>query len=930
MWSEHEWDLASCDSDGRTLLDLASDDSIMDAILTSAHDGLKTMIIRKFEYTYTNYKTTGKLADSKVVAKLVPKLHELNLIDIFLDTFSARDLEFVKEVIEVGLPEMTFSNDIDDTILLLAASKGAVTAFQNMIDRGRGDINCQNIDGRNLLEVAINDEIVDIILKSDKFVAERNIRLKRTGSTLLQRLCSVQSNAAGNEESKLFQKVEAWDDDLRIAEDKKQNFEDNQMEVEMRDAAQKAHSNQHRGLIWLIMRSGHCKSLDDEVLDDLKTILETGESLDQRLKDQNGNVLHALAKANMASVIEYMQDSKNTLEMYFERHLNKNNEGDTPAMTAAKGNKSDSLLILLHPFYEEFLVFRERHRRHANRTSVSKIQKCKEVDLHTLLHGHDGNNRTLLAIVGCHRQNLNLAHSILVQLEEVAHNNDRIEIMKCVREHNGSSADSSYVVNIVKEKYPNRCTGYCERFVAFFLHFSLPCLVFSLDVLSDLYVIFDYAGDMKKSTVHNVTEIARKNCADQLTLSCFVEVTSPTKKFIYSLFFLLLPVIFYMWEAFQIILTRRMSSNDQNMKQSKCGTGKKIADVMTLVMLWPFRMFWDNWRHQDNFHKSSNEQKVHHKCEGEPAYYNSAKAHLLEICLESSWMPLLQLYLVLPVLIEWGPQLEDITLRDFALEMGQISSVILSVISVSYGFTAYHMKTKRGAASTLSMIVYFFSTLFLVVSRLLAFVTFSYYFGLEGFHFPFLWATGHVFMMALLHVLFEPSLPNSRCSKALSCCSEGGFQKCCKKYSQFMYWILNGVANLYVHNRIYWYGKEDKTATALQTFARHITYETIFAVETILMIVHAFMAPVTKVDQSYQSTLNDITIAVAILWILGICLKIIYYLFIHVWAAILRGHIRSIFPSSRRKTSWFVKAEDESGNSMELEPLNSQNQGNDA
>ena len=111
----------------------------------------------------------------------------------------------------------------------------------------------------------------------------------------------------------------------------------------------------------------------------------------------------------------------------------------------------------------------------------------------------------------------------------------------------------------------------------------------------------------------------------------------------------------------------------------------------------------------------------------------SSRAQVIEVAIESTFQPLLQLYLLLPILVQ-GMQSLGATYTDLKLmKRIQFYSVVTSIISLAWSFAFYKASVKREA---LDFCINFFgrtvliiSNLFMISARLLALVVFAYCFG---------------------------------------------------------------------------------------------------------------------------------------------------------------------------------------------------------
>jgi hypothetical protein len=189
----------------------------------------------------------------------------------------------------------------------------------------------------------------------------------------------------------------------------------------------------------------------------------------------------------------------------------------------------------------------------------------------------------------------------------------------------------------------------------------------------------------------------------------------------------------------------------------------------------------------------------------------------MEVSLESSFQPTVQLYLMMPSLISnMGKEKFDMKVFTVCKEGGlpilqadQTISIITSILrwqfisdqnmkltsrSLSWCFTSYHATLKRGAldkdlAALFYRVVLFLSILFQIIGRLFIIVFFAYSFG-PGKYWPLLVFLGaHILVMSAVHFVF---------SDAKHYWVKGGFLN----ISFFHYLLGNGLANIYIHNWI--------------------------------------------------------------------------------------------------------------------------------
>ena len=105
-------------------------------------------------------------------------------------------------------------------------------------------------------------------------------------------------------------------------------------------------------------------------------------------------------------------------------------------------------------------------------------------------------------------------------------------------------------------------------------------------------------------------------------------------------------------------------------------TRTSIATLSSIyhIIFWPFEMHRKKFLSEARFLTSYGEERVKARIEAEDATIVSGRSQMIEVCSESSFQPLLQLYLFLPTLIvsfrNLGSKLHISFLRDKYFEIG--------------------------------------------------------------------------------------------------------------------------------------------------------------------------------------------------------------------------------------------------------------------
>ena len=168
-----------------------------------------------------------------------------------------------------------------------------------------------------------------------------------------------------------------------------------------------------------------------------------------------------------------------------------------------------------------------------------------------------------------------------------------------------------------------------------------------------------------------------------------------------------------------------------------------------------------------------------------------ARAHLIEVAVEATFQPLLQMYLLLPLIIEvFNEDFGTVDLDAFKkIDLLQLLSMLASIVSLAWSFAFYKASLKNEALdfdiNPFGRIVLILSNLSMITSRLIAFVVFAYCFP-EGHQFLALLSCllAHALLMSALHLVFS-LLPTST-KKSLD-------------WQLVVDCILNGLANIYTH-----------------------------------------------------------------------------------------------------------------------------------
>ena len=157
-------------------------------------------------------------------------------------------------------------------------------------------------------------------------------------------------------------------------------------------------------------------------------------------------------------------------------------------------------------------------------------------------------------------------------------------------------------------------------------------------------------------------------------------------------------------------------------------------------LLWPIAVLFIKYYNDGKYYLSKGAQRAarEKKIEASEVLYSTAR--VMEVSLESSFQPTIQLYILFPVLVRTMTA-SSFSFRIFTvcknedlnfpmLKTDQTISIITSILSLAWCFTFYHATLKRGAldkdlAALFYRAVLFLSVLFQIIGRLFILVLFE-------------------------------------------------------------------------------------------------------------------------------------------------------------------------------------------------------------
>ena len=308
------------------------------------------------------------------------------------------------------------------------------------------------------------------------------------------------------------------------------------------------------------------------------------------------------------------------------------------------------------------------------------------------------------------------------------------------------------------------------------------------------------------------------------------------------------------------------------------------------ILLWPLIMTFKRCWSEIKFALSYGRDRFEAQLMRRDHMIISSRARIIEVCIESSFQPLLQLYLVLPTLMQhfgclsldisetWGSFFDRLTTTSGL----QFFSVITSVACLSWSLNFYKVTQKRGAldlsVNFAGRVCLILSAFLQISSRLLGFVLLAYSFGPGEFWPMILILMVHILLMSCLQYKFSKTMKLKKWTCANIITNLRDIHHC----------ILNGISNIYLHNRITYldaktekerkrwkYSKKDNVREK-RTFWRQIIFNAVFTLENITIIA---------VVQTRIPGLIPTQLLAYILvgHLMGIMFNVVYYKFFHIW-----------------------------------------------
>ena len=463
-------------------------------------------------------------------------------------------------------------------------------------------------------------------------------------------------------------------------------------------------------------------------------------------------------------------------------------------------------------------------------------------------------------------------------VSDITHEADQLKLQRCLRDQLKSSAEAAIILEqsralqgIPKTEKELKAESSKVWSKLFFSSLLLSLIFNAVDTGSDVLIMIRYYGEMVGDVIMRSNNTCGEDVLEDvnyvsprcdnisehelISIQCFPQHLSPEQKFGYTLFFILVPWPFFIYEFFTSRQYQQLVNKGAEIisEIARCrGFTSFVSAYMKAILysicfiscflFWPIAVLFIKYYNDGKYYLAKGQQRAERekKIEASEVLYSTAR--VMEVSLESSFQPTVQLYIMFPVLVRTMTA-SSFSLRIFTVckndslnfpmlkvrkqgknyspfqpipvfQTDQTISIVTSILSLAWCFTTYHATLKRGAldkdlAALFYRAVLFLSVLFQIIGRLFILVLFSYSFGKSGvkqrikmvlilpiffkgpgYYFPILiFLAAHIVLMTFLHFVF---------SDAKRYWVKGGFLN----LSFFHYMIGNGLANIYIHNWI--------------------------------------------------------------------------------------------------------------------------------
>ena len=469
---------------------------------------------------------------------------------------------------------------------------------------------------------------------------------------------------------------------------------------------------------------------------------------------------------------------------------------------------------------------------------------------------------------------------------------DYLSLHACVQNHVGTSLNSNLVLKIMESsRQPRKMSILVSVAYAILAMYLFQLGLYVLDVITDALVSNDYYQQWRESNFTD--EICPLLANDgkflgNYSLTEYPSCLSSKSKFFYTASFMILPPIFYLIEI--------LRHYKKILKMDKVpGLVFFLVGIVIFPLLtpfWPFILFaWKTYP-LVRYHFSRGPARRKYLEQFADVSLIILVVHMIEICVESSFMAILQWYTVMPTLladVQGYFARSDIPSEEAAISISlSKASFAFSIISLAWGFTSYSAEQKDGALdftwNPFARILLFLSNLLLIFSRINSLVLFMYYWGPGEFYPGMIWLFLHVVLMMGVHCYtfwyrnqeekFIIDNEKNRWNIRLDVIY----------YMKLFYvCLLNGLANIFINNFINVSFDRFKHigAKKRKTFYRQACGDLLFFIQNVVMMSLGLTIDVKPLNDPGMAAY--LIVGICSCHLTGLLMKIVYYKYFHIW-----------------------------------------------
>eukprot|EP00092_Neocalanus_flemingeri_P000294 GFUD01000314.1.p1 GENE.GFUD01000314.1~~GFUD01000314.1.p1 ORF type:complete len:859 (-),score=190.48 GFUD01000314.1:80-2656(-) len=635
------------------------------------------------------------------------------------------------------------------------------------------------------------------------------------------------------------------------------------------------------------------------------------------------NILHLLAKRNLGLAINKLADDISADDMFkllSDQDKNKN----TPLVTAALSSNGVALAAMLN-FYSSNIIMSEIHQPEnlKNKEIIDEMLHTSDLMNHNLTYHIVQTSRKCLGPYGTILQMEKDFHvkpeaiKTLIEKDDYTEKNeseeeveqeevkqkqeeqgkvdDFLKLELCLQKNQGSTMETSLVMKLLSSTREASKGVLWARIILFVFLVSFFQLSLHMgDVVSDVLLGAHYFGEW----INGVTEHVETH--EKITLQSYPSQLHASHKVMYYLIFILAPCLLYTVEILREIHcgTSCMKTAEQSKTKLKLISDRVIVVLFPLsVVMWPVIINIKKAYLLFKYHTTKGHEQLMWKAASKEMARKAGMVHLSEVCIESTFVSILNWYILLPnFLTELDISFDN---ADNSLTLSSVSFLI-SIVSLAWSYTSYIAEEKEGALALTwdpaSRLVLFISNLLLIFARMNCIVLFMFYFGPGQIYPGMFFLLGHIILMMAIHaynVLRYTTVQDKDQPQSNIICFAGRL---------FHVSLMNGLANVFINNFVHVSLNNQKSLgrKKKKSFYRQTIGDIIFLVENIICVVFGCSTNVAPINSPLTMTYLVSTIFAC--HIVGLLLKIFYYKFMHIW--------KNLTPTFDFKKKSFRRAEE--------------------